>query len=146
MSECNGTPPDRVFAALPRIRNGVKEELRVGTGHYKGHEYATVRVWSTGYGGEMVPTKIGINVQRNELIDVLRALEDVARAMGLLPPDEPSADTWRGYGGDGGPGRGPRPATPDTQLFAGQGRRRVDLSEACRSAAFEMLLPKREDD
>lgn len=130
MSECN----DRDFAVLPRIRKGIREELRVGIGYWQDHEYATIRVWSQG-DREMLPTKTGINIQRNEVIDVLRGLEAAARELGLLPPDDGTGSTvpapkppelpateWRGYGG--------------------LGRRRVELSEALKSAAFEMLAPK----
>lgn len=167
MSECEHEPPvdrTRGYAILKRRGpQGERHELRVGLDEYDGKPFASLRLWCESHKGGMWPSpRVGCTVRKHELIEVINALASIARTLGELPPDEDDdagrtvlapkpppelpAHKWLHYGGTGG-----RDAKPDARvdhvgLYAGQGRRRVDLSEACRSAAFEMLLPKREDD
>ena len=150
MSECENTPPTdrtRPYATLHRRGpDDSKHELRVGTDRYNGKEFAAIRLWCEDEHGGMWPSpRTGCTIRRHELIETIEALTRIARDLGELPAEDPPATVWRSFGGDGGPTRPSPAAVNHTQLYAGGGIRRVNLSEATRSAAFKALVEPRED-
>lgn len=150
MSECEHTPPvdrTRGYATMHRKGpGGERHELRIGTDKYNGKPFAAIRLWCEDEHGGMWPSpRSGCTIRRHELVETIEALTRIARDLGELPASgkpEPPASSWRGYGAPSEPREDAR--VDHAASHAGQGRRRVDLGEACRSAAFDALVPRKE--
>ena len=74
-----------VIAAIPK---NSREQLRVGSGDFKGHQLFSVRVWADKGDGTSVPTPKGITcavILLPSIIEALQATLDHARKTGVLP-------------------------------------------------------------
>ena len=68
---------DKIVATLQRF--GGKEEWRVYTGCFNGHDFVGVRLWFLGSDGSWRPSKKGITFRPNETRDVGLALIQAAK-------------------------------------------------------------------
>ena len=75
---------------IATIRKNSKQELRVSLDHFQGHDLINMRVWFEADEGDMRPGKQGVSIRTVLLPDLVRALEDAARAasMGETDPKE----------------------------------------------------------
>ena len=63
---------DRVIALIPK---NSRETIRVTRGTFKGHDLVSLRIWTQGANGQLIPTKAGVSFKPALLAEVIAALE-----------------------------------------------------------------------
>jgi hypothetical protein len=79
------TPPEPTGELLLSVPRGELEQLRVSLDSYEGHQFLSLRVWSKGQGDGWWPTRKGVTVRTRELGQVLGAMGEAARLLGMGP-------------------------------------------------------------
>ncbi len=84
----NEDPIANTREPIATVQKNQREELRFSLDEFKGHHFATIRIYAPGREGAMVPTKAGVTFKPGLIVEVRAALDKVeadARAAGLLP-------------------------------------------------------------